>query len=74
MDKGRQGPKRNDDGFVTAEEVVRCLKEPFELKFKNAHANYSGTIEESADEVYGKKSYKIQVFTTVLELSTVDKT
>jgi Ca2+-binding EF-hand superfamily protein len=56
----------NDDGFITAEEVLRYLKEPIDLKFTEDLAKFTGVVEEVPDERFrGKKSFKI--FTIYLE-------
>jgi Ca2+-binding EF-hand superfamily protein len=55
----------NDDGVITAEEVLHLLKKPFELEFENGQVNYDGTIEENEETYRGKKAY--QLFTIKLE-------
>jgi Ca2+-binding EF-hand superfamily protein len=56
----------NDDGLITAEEVLRFMKKPFVLKLKDGRAKFEGSIEEAAEERYrGKKSF--QIFTIKLE-------
>ncbi len=57
---------RNDDGFITPEEIVHHMRHPSELTLVDGRAEYAGTIEETTDERYrGKKSFKI--FTIRLE-------
>ena len=57
---------QNDDGFITAEEILRYLKKPFELKLESGQAKHQGAIEETTEEKYrGKKAFKI--FTIKLE-------
>jgi Ca2+-binding EF-hand superfamily protein len=49
----------NDDGIITAEEVLRSLKDEYDLTLRNGQATYNGAVEQ-AEEVYrGKRSYKI---------------
>src|SRR5205823_4536579 len=49
----------NDDGLITADEVLRVLKIRLDLKLENGQASYHGAIEEPADEPYrGKKSFR----------------
>lgn len=56
----------NGDGLLTPDEVLRFLKTRLDLKLDKGQANYQGTVEEVADELYqGKKSFKI--FTIRLE-------
>jgi Ca2+-binding EF-hand superfamily protein len=48
----------NGDGIITAEEVLRYLKNALALKLTHGLATYAGSVEE-ADEVYqSKKSFK----------------
>jgi Ca2+-binding EF-hand superfamily protein len=49
----------NDDGFITAEEILRVVKRPFELKSEGGLAYYNGAIEEADEPYRGKKSFKI---------------
>jgi Ca2+-binding EF-hand superfamily protein len=50
----------NGDGFITAEEMVRYIKQPVELWLQGGRAKYQGNIEEMPDATYkGKKSFKI---------------
>ncbi|MSQ94278.1 MAG: hypothetical protein EXR98_06945 [Gemmataceae bacterium] len=71
LDEWRKGGKKikdfrdydlNDDGFITADEILQIAKRRFELKLEDGKANYEGAIEEAVEERYrGKKSF--QVFT-----------
>lgn len=55
-----QAYDRNDDGFITADEVLHYLKDAIELNFTEGLAKFSGAMEEVPDERYrGKKSFKI---------------
>jgi Ca2+-binding EF-hand superfamily protein len=49
----------NDDGIITAAEVLRYLKKSDELKLSNGHTTYNGTVEEAAEPHRGKRSFKI---------------
>jgi Ca2+-binding EF-hand superfamily protein len=49
----------NHDGFITAEEVMRYLNKPIELKAKKGQASYEGAIEESDEGFQNKKHAKI---------------
>src|SRR5262249_22832602 len=56
----------NDDGFITADELLRIVKKARHLEFVKGEVNYRGAIEESTDERYqGKKSFT--AFTIKLE-------
>jgi Ca2+-binding EF-hand superfamily protein len=55
----------NDDGFITAAEVLRVIRKPIELKLKNGQANYQGAIEATDIKYQGKKLSK--VFTVKLQ-------
>jgi Ca2+-binding EF-hand superfamily protein len=49
----------NDDGLVTAEEVLLALKRSLDLTLVDGRATYKGTIEATPEEPYrGKVSYK----------------
>jgi len=50
----------NDDGLITAEEVLGPVADANRLKLVNGQGSYQGNVEESTDERYhGKKSFKI---------------
>jgi Ca2+-binding EF-hand superfamily protein len=50
----------NDDGFITAEEVLQASKRPIDLKLENGQADYQGTMEEGTDARYqGRKTFKM---------------
>jgi Ca2+-binding EF-hand superfamily protein len=50
----------NGDGFFTAEEMLRVMNRPTELKLQNGQVHYAGVVEEKAEERYkGKKSFKV---------------
>jgi Ca2+-binding EF-hand superfamily protein len=56
----------NDDGFITADELLQNLKKTVELKLDKGRANYNGAIDPETDARYqGKKTFKI--FTIRLE-------
>jgi Ca2+-binding EF-hand superfamily protein len=49
----------NDDGFLSPEEILRHVRKPIELRFKNSRVRYDGAIEELPEDRYkGKKSFK----------------
>jgi Ca2+-binding EF-hand superfamily protein len=48
----------NDDGFITAAEVLRITNRPAELEFEDDEAFHAGKAEER-EEHRGKKSYQI---------------
>jgi Ca2+-binding EF-hand superfamily protein len=56
---------RNDDGLITADEVLYYLSQPVALKLKNGAATYTGKLEPRAEPYHGKKSH--QAFTVRLE-------
>jgi Ca2+-binding EF-hand superfamily protein len=54
-----RGYDLNDDGVITADEVLRLTSRRTGLKLQNGRAHYEGTVEEMAEELYqGKKSFK----------------
>src|SRR5262245_617289 len=49
----------NDDGLITAEEVLGPRSNGSHLKFEKGQASYQGNVDESPNELYqGKKSFK----------------
>ncbi len=49
---------RNDDGFITADEILHISNRPPELELEDGEAYYAGKAEERPDH-RGKKSYQI---------------
>jgi len=49
----------NDDGFITADELLRYLRRPIALKLDNGRASYDGAIEASDQKYLGRKFAKI---------------
>jgi Ca2+-binding EF-hand superfamily protein len=49
----------NDDGMITADEVLRYFRTPVELKLSNGQVTYDGRIEEADEPYRGKKSYRV---------------
>lgn len=50
----------DDDGILTKEEVLRFVKLPFDLRFENGFAEVTGTLSDTAEEMYrGKRSYQV---------------
>lgn len=56
---------RDGDGFITADEVLRPIRRPIELRLKQGQSNYKGTLEATDVRHQGKKLSK--VFTVQLE-------
>ena len=48
----------NDDGFITADEVLEYLRKPIELKLAKGRGEFSGAIESSDAKYRGKKLSK----------------
>ena len=65
MDSGRQECSRvpqndlNDDGLITADELRHFFNKPLELTLKDNRVDYNGTVEKSAVEHRGKRSFKV---------------
>ena len=49
----------NDDGLITADELLHLLNRPVDLKFRDNRVNYHGIAAKSTEEYRGKKSFKI---------------
>jgi Ca2+-binding EF-hand superfamily protein len=49
----------NDDGVITAAEVLQMVKQESQLQLEGGQANYTGDIEEAEETYLNKISYKI---------------
>jgi Ca2+-binding EF-hand superfamily protein len=49
----------DDDGLITPDEVLRCLKKAIDLRLEDGQATYQDTMEEVGERYRGKKSYKV---------------
>jgi Ca2+-binding EF-hand superfamily protein len=49
----------NGDGFITPDELLRDMKGPAELKFRNGRADHSSEVVERDQTYRGMKAYKI---------------
>jgi len=50
----------NRDGFITAEEVLRVVKQSPGLRLQDGRVTYEDSVEETAEERYrGKRSFKV---------------
>ena len=62
-----QGVNRKDEAFVSSLQRLRTLSKEFDRFVQTEAAKASGEIIERAEEVIGKKQYKIEMIANDLE-------
>ena len=57
---------RNDDGFITANEVLEAVQNESQLRLENGQAHYQGDLKDTTDELNGAR-ISVKIFTIELQ-------